>query len=250
VCTVVCRWSTDVKPLQMLALRDELTTRAFDLPGEWWPDQPGVIGGRDRQAGGSWCVSDVATGVTAVVLNRQERRVAEPGATSRGVLPLLAVRHRERWPQFVDVTPMASFNLVLAGPDSLSWWSFDGERLQAYDLPRGTYMFNTYGLRSEEIDIRLATGHARSDAAPNVTTEEVWADWLEVLEEAVPGDGTTSVLIHIELEEGRFETVFGQFIAAQPGALRLDYELHPYLRRDWQTRIWPADERQPAERGR
>jgi hypothetical protein len=34
VCTVVVRWSVG-RPAQVLALRDELTTRAFDDPGEW-----------------------------------------------------------------------------------------------------------------------------------------------------------------------------------------------------------------------
>ena len=103
MCTVVCRWSAGSDfPVQMLALRDELISRSFDLPGAWWPDEPDVIGGRDRQAGGSWCVSDVRSGVTGVVLNRPERREAAPGAPSRGVLPLLAVRHGDGWPESLD----------------------------------------------------------------------------------------------------------------------------------------------------
>ena len=146
MCTVVCRWSPGSEfPVQLLALRDELVSRAFDLPGAWWADQPDVVGGRDRSAGGSWCVSDVRTGVTGVVLNRPERREAEPGAPSRGVLPLLAVQHREAWPQLLDVAGMAGFNLVLATPDSLRWWSFDGETLADKQLSSGTYMFTPGG---------------------------------------------------------------------------------------------------------
>ena len=51
---------------------------------------PDVIGGRDRTAGGTWCASRVDTGVTALVLNRGQKRLASPGAASRGILPLLA----------------------------------------------------------------------------------------------------------------------------------------------------------------
>src|SRR4051794_41760183 len=94
MCTVVCRWLPD-EPVQILAVRDELISRDFDLPDEWWPAQPGVIGGRDQQAGGSWCVSDLASGVTALVLNRIERRT---GAPSRGVLPFAAVSGRAARP--------------------------------------------------------------------------------------------------------------------------------------------------------
>ena len=90
MCTVVVRWSAG-EPVLVLALRDERTDREFDDPGAWWPEQPHVVGGRDRAAGGSWCVTDVASGSTALVLNRGQRRVAAPGAPSRGVLPLLAV---------------------------------------------------------------------------------------------------------------------------------------------------------------
>ena len=91
MCTVVTRWAAD-EPLRILAVRDELVSRDFDDPDAWWPEQPGVIGGRDRQAGGSWCVTDVATGVTALVLNRIERRSRD--AVARGAA---ARRGRSRW---------------------------------------------------------------------------------------------------------------------------------------------------------
>src|SRR5436305_8112299 len=102
MCTVVVRWQPG-EPTRLLALRDELTDRAFDDPGEWWPQHPGVVGGRDRAAGGTWCASNVATGVTALVLNRPEKRTAAPGAPSRGVLPLLGVTHEHAWPEHLEL---------------------------------------------------------------------------------------------------------------------------------------------------
>ena len=40
-------------PLVLAANRDEMLERAWDPPAEYWPDQPGVIAGRDRTGGGT-----------------------------------------------------------------------------------------------------------------------------------------------------------------------------------------------------
>jgi hypothetical protein len=125
MCTVVTRW-TPGTPVEILAIRDEFVSREFDDPGPWWPEQPTVIGGRDRRAGGSWCVSDVRTGLTALVLNRIERQVGTP---SRGVLPLAAVAAGPSWPDQLDYRDMASFTLVLAAPDAVTAWSWDAAEL-------------------------------------------------------------------------------------------------------------------------
>ena len=47
MCTVIVRVEAG-EPPHVLALRDELTSRAFDDPAFWWPEQPSVLGGRDR----------------------------------------------------------------------------------------------------------------------------------------------------------------------------------------------------------
>jgi hypothetical protein len=134
VCTVVTRW-IEGEPVTILAIRDEFVSREFDDPGAWWPDRPNAIGGRDRRAGGSWCVSDVASGTTALVLNRPEKQVGTP---SRGVLPLAAVDAGERWTEQIDHREMASFTLVLAGPGGVSAWSWDAVSLRRHEFPAGT----------------------------------------------------------------------------------------------------------------
>ena len=144
MCTVVVRWSED-QPVLVLALRDEVVGRAFDEPAAWWPETPDTVAGRDRQGGGTWCATDVASGRTALVLNRPPRPVAAAGAPSRGVLPLLAVQHGERWSDAVDVAGMASFALVLAGPDALVLWEYDGERLTGRRLPAGVQVLTSGG---------------------------------------------------------------------------------------------------------
>jgi hypothetical protein len=234
VCTVVFRWQPDDEvPVRILALRDELASRAFDEPDEWWPDSVGVVGGRDRTAGGSWCVSEVASGTTAVVLNRPERRQGEPGAPSRGVLPLLAVAVGEHWADEIDIAPMAGFNLGLITPASLQWWSFDGTALEHEVLDPGTWMLTPRGRRTDPIDARLVDAR-------------VPADWIDVVRHTPPSaDPSAGIVVQTDVQtaagDDSYETVFGQVITARPGALRLDYLSR--VARDpagaWTTRTWP-----------
>jgi hypothetical protein len=243
MCTVVCRWApAETYPVELLALRDELASRSFDHPGAWWPDQPGVIGGRDRTAGGTWCVSDVATGATALVLNNPDKRSADPGAPSRGVLPLQAIKWGAKWTEHVQVTGMAGFNLVLATPSELRWWRFDGSCLVEEKLEPGTYLFKPGGRITADseipFDTRLATGSAE-DGDPDAPTDTVWAQWLPALHESGPQRDPTGLIVRIPIEADAYETVFGQFILTRPGWLRLDYLDTPAdgTDRDWATTI-------------
>jgi hypothetical protein len=225
----------------MLALRDELRSRQFDVPAEWWPQAPGVIGGRDRQAGGTWCASNIRNGVTGVVLNRPERPLADVGAPSRGVLPLLAARHGAEWPAAVELAGMASFNLVLAGPGTLSWWSYDGERLERSDLAGGTYMFTPRGIAAATLDARFTAPGSGFSGNVAAAPEDAWAGWLSVVLDSTPSDDPQSLLVRRPIGDDVFETVFGQFIAARPERLRLDYLIHPAARQPWSTRVWGRD---------
>ncbi len=240
MCTVVCRWAADETfPVQMLALRDEVASRSFDVPGAWWPDQPAVIGGRDRQAGGSWCVSDVYSGTTAVVLNHPARPVAAPGAPSRGMLPLLAVRRAERWQQFLELDGMASFNLVLVTPHSLRWWVFDGQTLREEALAGGTHMFTPGGRVTSGLDERLGRAGAGFHGDLTAPTAKAWPEWLAVVNDAVPDADPGSLLVRRSIGGDTFETVFGQLIASAPGTLRLDYVITPDRHEPWTTVRWP-----------
>jgi len=76
-------------PLLVAANRDERLDRAWDPPAGWWRESPGLVGGRDRSAGGTWMALGPA-GVVAAVLNRPGSLGREAGKRSRGVLPLAA----------------------------------------------------------------------------------------------------------------------------------------------------------------
>lgn len=223
MCTVVVRWSPG-EPVRVLALRDELEGRPFDDPGAWWPEQPDVVGGRDQVAGGSWAVTDVAAGVTALVLNRPERRVAEPFAPSRGLLPLAAVSRGEAWTDALDVTGMASFNLVLASPDSLVLWAFDGSVVTRTDRAPGTHMVTSGGAEDGKTDRYLS----RFAAGPE--------GWLGLVREDQPADDPAALVVRHVDGQRVFATVFGQLITAAPGRLALSYSRRPWAAEPWTER--------------
>jgi Transport and Golgi organisation 2 len=218
VCTVVVRWARDA-PAQILALRDELATREFDDPGRWWPEHPAVVGGRDRVAGGTWCATHVGTGVTALVLNRPQKPAADPGAPSRGVLPLLAAEHGTDWPAAVRVEGMAGFLLVLAGPDRLTTWDFDGTDLVGTEHPEGTWLVTSGGPEDRKADRFLplfaAAGHPEG--------------WRELVRSEPPRDDPGALVVRHEQDGLVFATVFGELIDARPGRLRLEYSRRPWL---------------------
>lgn len=233
MCTVVCRWSAG-EPVRILAIRDEVVSRDFDPPDEWWPSQPGVVGGRDRLAGGSWCVSDAASGTTALVLNRVERR---DGTPSRGVLPLAAVAAvaaGARWPERVDHREMASFNLVLAGPGGVTAWTWDAVELRRLDLGAGTHMITSGGVNGD--DAKTAAFAARFESEP----------WLDVVTSCVPSDDAAALVVRHPFETDVYATVFGQLITAAPGVLRISYSRTPWQGGTWTDASWPVSDPDPT----
>lgn len=212
MCTVVTRHQPG-RPLQILALRDEFAGRAFDDPAEWWPDRPGLIGGRDRTAGGTWCASDIATGSTALLVNRVDRMTGTP---SRGVLPLAALEHGADWTAAVDHTQMASFNLVLARPDRITVWIWDAVELRHADLAPGVHMITSRGPDAD--DDKTAVFKPRFDTG----------DWLAVVGSCEPSAAIGSLVVRAEMDQGVYATVFGQLITAEPGALRISQSRTPW----------------------
>jgi uncharacterized protein with NRDE domain len=230
MCTVVTRWAAG-EPVRILAIRDEFVSRDFDLPGAWWPDQPTVVGGRDRLAGGSWCVSDVASGRTALVLNRTEKHTGSP---SRGVLPLAAVAVGARWPERVAHQDMASFTLVLAGGDGVTAWTWDAVELRRVDLTPGTHVFT-----SRAID-------AGDEKADRLAPQFESRPWLDVVTEHEPADDRLALIVRHDFETDAYATVFGQLITAAPGQLRVVHSRTPWDRASWTEDRWPADGDQAA----
>jgi Transport and Golgi organisation 2 len=224
VCTVVVRWA-EGQPVRLLALRDESTGRAFDDPGRWWKELADVVGGRDRVAGGTWCATRIGTGSTALVLNRPQKRLADPGAPSRGALPLLAVEHGTDWVSHVEIAGMAGFALVLATPRRLISWVFDGHDVVTTEHPAGTHMVTSGGPEDRKADRYL--GLFRRAGFPD--------GWCDLVQSEPPRDDPGALVVRHERAGAVFATVFGQLVEARPGRLRLAYSREPWTGRPWRT---------------
>lgn len=85
MCLVAIAWRAHPRyPLVVAGNRDEQHARPA-APAGWWSDAPGVIGGRDLVAGGSWLTISRA-GRFAVVTNYPGRAAAAGAGASRGLL--------------------------------------------------------------------------------------------------------------------------------------------------------------------
>ena len=137
MCTVVI----DVEnagSARLLAVRDEDPLRAWDSLGAWWPeDYPGVIGIRDRRAGGAWLAANPAERRLAVLLNRADvSDLPDARAVSRGALALESVMGRSP----VSPLSMHGFNLLEVRPEGARVLSWDGVELRETPIDPGTHM--------------------------------------------------------------------------------------------------------------
>lgn len=222
MCTVVVRRAGG-RRVQILAVRDELTTRDFDLPDRWWPRFPDLVGGRDHVAGGTWCATHVGTGTTALVLNRHHERPAAPGAPSRGVLPLLGAVHGTDWVSHVQLAGMAGFLLVLAAPDRLTTWEYDGADLVETGHDGGTLLVTSGGPEDRRAD-RWRTAFEES-AFPD--------GWRRQLQHGPPADDPSALVVRQERDGQVYGTVFAETLDARPGLLRLAYSRRPWTPAPW-----------------
>ncbi|MFG1687489.1 NRDE family protein [Nonomuraea sp. NPDC049269] len=186
MCTVIVKTG---RPLTLMGVRDEFADRPWEGPGEHWPEHPGVVGGRDLKAGGTWLAVDPARRRAAALLNGHGRSAPETTKISRGDLPLLAVG-ADDLPD-VDLARYDPFHLLLADPARARLFSWDGERLSASEVPDGTSMIVNTGLNPEHE--RVAAYRSRFESS---------ADWRELIAAAPSADPSALILRH-ELPDGR-----------------------------------------------
>ncbi len=171
-------------PLILAANRDERLDRAWDPPGEWWPDRAGVIAGRDRSGGGTWMGLN-AHGVVATVLNRQGSLGPAPGKRSRGELPLMALEHKTAAEAAAAMTRLDAgqwrgFNMVLADAAGAVFVRGGGQgRPLAFPLEAGLHMVTAHDpndLESPRVARHLP--RFRAAAAPEPGD---WGAWTAIL---------------------------------------------------------------------
>ncbi|CAG0938902.1 hypothetical protein GPROT2_00444 [Gammaproteobacteria bacterium] len=85
MCLVGIAWRVHPRyPLIILANREEFHVRPT-APAAWWPEAPGVLGGRDLVNGGSWFAVN-RSGRVALVINHATSRNPQQPSLSRGGL--------------------------------------------------------------------------------------------------------------------------------------------------------------------
>lgn len=195
MCTLIVRTGS---PLTLLGVRDEFTDRPWEGLGEHWPEHPGVLGGRDLKAGGTWLAVNPAARRAAALLNGHGTPAPDTRKVSRGDLALRAASTGE--PPAGDLTCYDPFHLVLADLSGVRLFSWDGARLTAADLPEGTSMVVNSGL---DPDSERVLAHL-----PRFRDAD---DWWPLLDEE-PSGRPDALIVRRELPDGR---VFGSLSATE-----------------------------------
>jgi hypothetical protein len=226
-------------PLLLAGIRDELVDRAWEPPGRHWPDHPGLIGGLDLLAGGTWLAVAPGAHRAACVLNARGRMAPAASRRSRGVLPLQAAEDGKLGR--AGLAGFDPFHLLSAEPGAAVLWSWDGERLTERELAAGLHIVVNSGLDS---DLRTAHEHERARIAhflprlraaarpvpgPGGATAQAWGAWLPLLTgDGLAPDDPRALIVRRDLDDGRvWGTTSISLVALRPDALRYDFTARP-----------------------
>jgi hypothetical protein len=232
-------------PLLLAGVRDELVDRSWEPPARHWTDHPGLIGGRDLLAGGTWLAVAPATPRVTCVLNARGRMAPEGSRRTRGVLPLQAAEHGKL--ERTGLGDFDPFHLLIAEPGRAVLWSWDGTDLDERELHAGLHVVVNSGLDGE---LRGAMDHERAridhflprlrDAhrpapRPGDPVALAWGDWLPLLngDGLDPGD-PRALIVRRDLGDGRiWGTTSISLVALSRDGLRYDFTAAPGNREGW-----------------
>jgi hypothetical protein len=196
-------------PLLLAANRDERLDRAWDPPAAYWPDQPDVIGGRDRLGGGTWMGLN-RSGLVAAVLNRPGSLGPAAGKRSRGDLPLLALAHDTAAGAAaaiagLDGSAYRSFNMVLADRHEVWFVRNLGDRPpERHRLPPGLHMVTAHD--PDDLSSPRVARHLPRFTAAAAPEPPDWGAWESLLAD----DSGAPLTVP---DTGGFGTVCGSLLA-------------------------------------
>jgi hypothetical protein len=240
----------------LVGVRDEMLARAWEPPARHWPELPGLIGGRDLKAGGTWLAVSPDDRRAACVLNGRGQQAPATTRRSRGGLPLQAALGKP-----LDRSALADldpFHLLVAEPGRASIQSWDGRNLLDRELDPGLHLAVNSGLASDlhpprppSVDpgtgstsaengrarelARIAyflprfTQAARPDPRPGQPIGEAWGGWFPLINGAgLPTDDQRALIVRHDFGDGR---VWGSgstsLVALSPTGLRYDFTASP-----------------------
>lgn len=234
-------------PVLLAGIRDELAARAWQPPRRHWPDYPGLVGGRDLQAGGTWLAVAPRARRAACVLNGRGTMAPAGSRRSRGILPLQAAAEGKL--ARAGLAGFDPFHLLTAEPGRASLASWDGENLTERELPAGLHMIVNSGL-ADDLLAAGATGPGqrpipgrdhelarithflprlaaapRPSPRPGGPAPEAWGDWLPLLNgDGIAPDDPRAIILRRDLGGGRiWGTTSVSLAALWPDAVRYDF---------------------------
>jgi hypothetical protein len=195
MCTVILLRRPGAEwPLLLAANRDERLDRPWEPPAVHWP---GITGGRDTLAGGTWMAMN-RHGVVAAVLNRVGSLGPDPAKRSRGELPLIALEESTAEAAAARIAALDSglwrpFNLVLA--DAATAWFVPGlgtGHARPPPLPEGVSMITAHP-PNDLTSPRTARHLPRFEAAAPPAPPD-WGAWPALLADSA---GTTAEALNV-----------------------------------------------------
>lgn len=193
MCTVLILQRPDAQwPLLIGANRDERLDRAFDPPGRWWPDLPGVVAGRDRASGGSWFGFN-EDGVVATIVNGMDRLGPLAGKRSRGEIVLRALRETDAAGAARAIGALSpegyrGFTLLVADRATAFVVTNDERAFDVRQLAPGHHMVTPDGCDVPASPRYAAHSDAFRAAPPPAPAERDWSAWIDLLRQVDDDD--------------------------------------------------------------
>ncbi len=224
MCTVILlRRPGHAWPLILAANRDEKLDRPWDPPAAHWPDRPGVIGGRDREAGGTWMA--MRGGLVAAVLNRPGSLGPAPGKRSRGDLPLIALEAPDAAGAAARIAALDGgawrpFNMVVADAGAAFFLRGLGAGApEPLPLDAGVSMVTAHD-PNDLTSPRTRRHLPRFRAAPAPAPPGDWAGWEALLADSGFGEPGIGEALNVPPVRG-FGTVASSLVAFGAEGARL-----------------------------
>ncbi len=194
MCLIVIAWkAVDDLPLIVAANRDEWRERAAQ-PAHWWSDPPGLLAGRDLQAGGTW-MGVTRGGRFAAVTNFRDPAERRSTALSRGALVTDFLRSDQSPQAFLAglarrAADYNGFNLIVG--DGASLWYFGSREGEARPIEPGVHGLSNHLLDEpwpKVVRGRIAMQEALADAGPGPRLFAMLSDGQGAPDAALPQTG-------------------------------------------------------------
>lgn len=238
MCTVLLRFAPGSQwPVLLAAVRDEFADRSWDPPGAHWGDRwPGLLGGRDRTAGGTWLAVDAGPDRPAVaaLLNGVRRPPLADGTPrpTRGTLALDALTSG----MALDAEALrdyAGFHLLVATLQSVKVWSWDAEALTHRTLEPGHHVAVNLGVDTPDDPLvphftpRLAALPTPTPT-PGASTGAAWGAWVDLLlGDHLDPEDPRALIVHREIEGRTYQSTSASMVALSAKGVRYDFSGEP-----------------------